>query len=402
MSIAIPLTTLYANIREGAATYVQSDGTIATQSSLLTRTDHWIGGRRGRLFEPLRTTSFINSGDMDGSGWSGFRTDYSEGDAAPITGQFFLNCEANATNASGSNVTSQVVSGAVAGTYTQSVFVKVGPSDPGFLLLRPTDNADFNNRAEAWFNIASGAVGTVAAPGTNFTSATSGIQAIGGGVYRCWITFTTNATLAISARHYVVDADNTLVTTIGKDIQVWGAQFETGAFPTAYIPTTSVAVTRLADRASAALSDIGFRQGEGSIIIEGRAYYNAAGSGEPRVLQVDDGTADNSIALLIDEAAGTMALVVTSGGVEQCSETMAYTSGAYFKAGFRYDADNCVLSLGGSDSTVDTSATIPVGLTTLRWATDHAGANNGAAVHITKFTTNAEPFTDATLNAETA
>lgn len=402
MSTTVPLTTVYANTRNGTATYVQSDGTIATQSALLTRTDHWISGQRGRLFEPSRTNLFTNSGDMDGTGWTSFRTNFSQGDAAPISGEYFLNCEANATNANGSSVAGQIVSSVAAGTYTQSVFVKAGPTDPGFLELRPTENADFANRAEAWFDIASATAETVSSPGTNFTSATSGIQAIGGGVYRCWITFTTDATLDIAARYYVVDADAGLSTTSGKDIQVWGAQFEAGAFPTTYIPTTTVAVPRLADRASVALSDIGFDAAGGSIFIEGRAYYTAGGGGGPRIFQIGDGTNNNRIILSISESSNLLALNVIAGGAAQAFETISYTSGAYFRAGIRIEGDNMVLSLGGSDTGADTSCIIPSGLTSIYWASDQTGANNSAAVFITKFATYAKEFADATLNAETA
>jgi len=402
MSTTVPLTTVYANTRNGTATYVQSDGTVATQSALLTRTDHWISGQRGRLFEPSRTNSFTNSGDMDGSGWAGIRTDYSQGDDAPISGQYFLNCEANATNANGSAAAIQVTSSLAAGTYTQSVFVKVGPTDPGFLVIRPTDNADFNNRARAWFDVANGTAETVESPGTNFTSATSGIEDIGGGVYRCWITFTTDATLTISARYYVVDADAGLTTTSGKDIQVWGAQFEAGAFPTTYIPTTTTAVTRLADRASCALSDIAFDAAGGSIFIEGRAYYTMGGSGFNRIFDINDGTSNNSIQLLARESGNQIGLYVVNGGTNVCTELMSYTSGAYFKASIRYKLDDSVLSLGGSDSGADTSVAIPLALATLDWQTSESGGSNQAAVFITKFATYAKEFADATLNAETA
>jgi hypothetical protein len=177
---------------------------------------------------------------------------------------------------------------------------------------------------------------------------------------------------------------------------------EQGAFATTYIPTTTVAVPRLADRASVALSDIGFDAAGGSILIEGRAYYNTSGSVFPRVFQIDDGTLNNRLTVSLSEATGVMSYGLAIGGVNQGSVTRPYTSGDYFKAGLRYEGDNCVLSLGGSNGVVDTSVTLPSGLTTVNWQTNQSGSNNEATVFITKFATYAKEFSDATLNAETA
>ena len=193
------------------------------------------------------------------------------------------------------------------------------------------------------------------------------------------------------------------IVTSGDAIDVDFVQLEDGAFPTSVIDgAAGTEVTRLADRASVALSDIGFDAGGGSIFIEGRAYYNTSGSGSARVIQIDDGTPNNRLSLYIDEAAGNIGFSIRALNTSQAVESLPYTSGAVFKVGIVTGTNRCVLSLGGSDSGADTSVTLPAGLARVNWQTNEVGSSNEAAVHITKFAPYAKEFEDATLNAETA
>ena len=53
-----------------------------------------------------------------------------------------------------------------------------------------------------------------------------------------------------------------------EGVYLWGAQIETGSFPTSYIPTSGSAVTRSADVASLAVSEFGYNQDQGSFVIK--------------------------------------------------------------------------------------------------------------------------------------
>lgn len=166
------------------------------------------------------------SENLTKSYWGSFRTTRTL--ASEVEGIQLTNLEATETNANGSAVSKGITgSYALAGTHTLSIYAKASDSD--FLMLRPSDNADFADRANAWFDLTSGTVTSVSAPGSSFDSATADIELIGSGLYRCSITFTTNVAISnLSCRYYVVDGDGANNVTIGASIDVGGAQLEKG------------------------------------------------------------------------------------------------------------------------------------------------------------------------------
>jgi len=400
MSTTVPLTTVYANTRNGTATYVQSDGTVATQSALLTRTDHWISGQRGRLFEPSRTNSIRNStmvgataGTLDTTG------------ALPTNWSLAGMAASDVTVATGSEYGLNYVQLRLNGTPTATIILNLETASE--IVADESQTWSFSS----WLRLTAGDFTNVDAQSLNVSGFTSGGSFVPGSSSAGPISVTS----AFSRFSYAANPSGATVERVRPvirfvwnsgavdfTIRIYGPQMEQGAFATTYIPTSTVAVPRLADRASVALSDIGFDAAGGSIFVEGRAYYTTGGSNFPRIFQIDDGTLGNRITLSISESTGVLSFGVNTGGVNQGASTLSYTSGDYFKAGLRYEGDNCVLSLGGSNGVVDTSVTLPSGLTTVNWQTNQSGSNNEATVFITKFATYAKEFSDATLNAETA
>jgi len=92
-----------------------------------------------------------------------------------------------------------------------------------------------------YFNLSTGAVGTES---TGFVGT---IEDVGGGWYRCAITFTTDAadtTGVLRVFPADSDSDNNVDLDGTSSILVYGAQFEVGSVPSSYIPTAGATQTR--------------------------------------------------------------------------------------------------------------------------------------------------------------
>lgn len=118
--------------------------------------------------------------------------------------------------------------------YTLSVFAKAGTAS--FLRLR---NLISSTETNTWFNLSTGAVGTISA-GTSSATITS----FGNGWYRCSITVTTSAIAnnLIDIASATSDAEVSSGTA-GETLLLWGAQLEQRSSVTAYTATTTAPIT---------------------------------------------------------------------------------------------------------------------------------------------------------------
>jgi hypothetical protein len=130
-------------------------------------------------------------------------------------------------------------------------------------------------------SVAASLTGTVVT-GYVANSATSSIENYGNGWYRITLKFTTgtNAAKAGCGYQFIQPSSNA-----ARSFYAYGAQFEAGNYPTSYIPTTTAAVTRIAD-ASGGTGFVGgpnmsssIGQSEGTIYYEFTPAQTMVGSG---------------------------------------------------------------------------------------------------------------------------
>lgn len=231
--------------RTSAATYRDSGGILQTVGSGVARDNHYvldpISGlyKRSLRMEGQRTNLVLHSQNLGDAGWTKSAATIAIGVTAPdgtATG--------NTITASAGSTAHSVFrqNGSATTVQTNQVRAKAGTASWMGLAFDANTTTD-----GAFFNLATGAVGTVAA---GATATISGPDA--NGYYFCTVTRT-----YASANHYFTiephTADNQVAgwAAAGTEtIIVWGTQSEGAVFHSFYIPTTTAAVTRAADSLS--------------------------------------------------------------------------------------------------------------------------------------------------------
>jgi hypothetical protein len=317
--------------------YIPTSGTAATRAAD-------VASISGSNFGVSRTNLLLRSEEFDNASWNsaaGARTITPNSVAAPdgllTADTFAADGTTNAHFVSQSLTLSAV-------PYAYSVFAKAGTNN--FLQLRT-----FNAFGGMWanFDLATGVVGTVGF--VSGAAPTSSIQAYPNGWYRCTMLFTPTATTSSVAAYIVnsASAGGSLANSLSTTLYLWGAQLETGSTATAYIPTTTAAVT--------VVESPWYRQDEGTVFTE----FNrpAAVTGLRSIAAVSDGGYNNRMTLRTDSAV-FMNSFVTTGGVNQATFPLAINSGANNKAALAYATNDFNAGVNGVSGTNDTVGTVPV------------------------------------------
>lgn len=251
-------------------------------------------------------------------------------------------------------------------TYSKSVWVKRGNTDWVCLNIYNSTNG-----IRAWFNLATGAKGSVANFGTG-TGATADIKDYGNGWYRCTLTGAVNnsVTSATFSTHSAsADASTTRVASSTR-YQV-GHQFEAGSYATSYIPTTTATVSRVADAVTAktGFSDY-IGQTEGTLYFEGSTFAD----GTQKVISISDGTSNNRIILEFNTANTLSSTLIAGGSILGSISYGAFTTGTNYKIAVVYRNNYFALFVNGAKVGEDLTITVPA-CSQVRF--DHGGSTGG-------------------------
>lgn len=171
-----------------------------------------------------------------------------------------------------------------AGLHTFSVFAKASERTRIQLAVDIT-----NPDPAAFFDLSNGTV-------ISNTNCTAQIENYGNGWYRCSLTYTAlTETQYPLVRNIISGTTNVYLGVVGYGTYLWGAQLETGAFATSYIPRlTNTAVTRNADVISKTGLSALIPQTKGAIFFDG--YLQAGSLADSTVRSayyITDGTNNN-------------------------------------------------------------------------------------------------------------
>jgi hypothetical protein len=303
---------------------------------------------RGLLIEEARTNLALRSAEFTNASWTKSNATVTANvtSAPDGTATALKLAEDAATGFHGINQLATLVSGTA---YTQTFFVKA--AERNWIALTEGNNVT----ATAYFNLATGTVGTVS--GTGSPSAT--IVPFGNGWYRVSLTFTPIANAGnIQIRTATADGTANYAGTVGSGVYVWGAQLEAGAFATSYIPTVASTVSRSADVATMTGTNFSswYNQSEGTFVFDGDHYQTGASKS---LFAASDGTTSNEH-FGFSGSTNIISLQTLAGGVAQTSLSFsAVAANTIFKVAYAYQLNNFAGSLLGGTVATDSSGILP-------------------------------------------
>ena len=341
-----------------ATEYIPTTTTAVSVGMLadVPRIDYTGGGCGKLLLEKQSTNLMYPSEDFTNANWSGgnytiVANDLTSPDGTQNADKFTTTSTTAENYMRISNIS---ILANIGSSYTTTIFAKKGTGN--FLRIRNLFVTNGGTDGNAWFNLNTGAVGTVQ------SSQTASIQDMGNGWYRCSLTGVVGSVNSFSLMDFgFTNADATNFPSANVDGYLWGAQVEASSYPTSYIPCpSSSSVTRLADAAyKTGISSL-IGQTSGSVFLDFTVDTISAQTNNPVLWYMKDGAAGERYVELYSN--GNLAYV-DAGSVTNASITKTGLTVGRHKCAIAYATNDFVFYVDGVQVGTDTSGT-PNGFST--------------------------------------
>jgi hypothetical protein len=371
--------------RGSTATRVNKDGLIETVASGVPRLDYplldgVVQDCPTLLLEPTRTNSITYSEDFSDSSWNKNNATVTSNNTTAPDGT----TNADKITSTGTAPYARVTfTHSTLTSYAVSIFAKKGDED--YLYIRALA---LSNQPIASFNLSTGGLGTVN------SGLTAEMQNYGNGWYRCVIKYTTTSSVTNNLIDFgFASSDNSRFSSSGKFTYFWGAQIETGSYPTSYIPTNGEVsgVTRSADVCNGAGTSDTFNDSEGVLFAEISAL---ADDGTSRRISLSDASTSDTVEIILQNT-GRVDYQVKSGNSFQGGGFFNLTQTEYNKIAVKYKINDLALWVNGYEHSADTSANTPIGLSEL--AFDNGAGSSDFYGNTKQLMTFNEALTDTEL-----
>ena len=343
-------------VRATTATRVNSSGLIESSAINVPRLDYTGSSCPSLLVEPQRTNIILRSQELDNAIWTKSSGTMTANATVSPDGTTTAEEWSPIAGAGFHDFYQAFTGGAIT---TSSIYVKKNTAQ--FVYLSLNQQATGTDWATGVYDLDNLTTSTFQSGGV--TSPIATIQNVGNGWRRITLTASTTATLLYST-YGIANSLSPTFSARGRigfettaTFYAWGAQSESGANATSYIPTTTASVTRNADFIS--------KTGISSLIgqTEGTLYANINfknWEASNRVLAIGDGTTNNRIVILEGSVANTFRFLITTGGVLQSDILSSSFPIGNYKIAAAYKNNDVALYINGSQIGTDNLATIPV------------------------------------------
>jgi hypothetical protein len=362
---AVTGASLVTFIRASSGTYIDSAGVLQTAGTNVPRFDHnpTTGESLGLLVEEERTNIFEWSNSAtQGETWNnvGNQLNLASGQSDPAGGTAGIRAtDANNVSAGTFLQRTSLANLTASTTVTYSIWLKPIDCPNDVITLNvfantTTDaiNAAFSVSGTAITGVSTSTTGTGAVSGASF-------EVFPNGWYRCQLTGVPSTVTMADVRARV--NLGSYQRAAGTDRFDWyGAQFESDAFATSYIPTSGIAATRNADLASITGSAFSswYRQDEGTVFVRASTFS----TGNTLTHAISDGTFNESMYANFSGGNAFRGANVLDAGVPQAFGIGTFT-GLVASDGVNdalaFQANNFGESLNGLATRTDNTGTIP-------------------------------------------